>query len=285
MDRIKVIDASWSLGKRSQHTVKLPGAIYFDIDEIADKRTWLPHMLPTTSMFAAKMEELGITNEDQLLVYDESDGQFVASARVWWTFRVFGHNDVKVLAGGLKNWPKGLQIQKTAADPKEHGLKFAVRKEPALVWSKYDMLDNLSPTNSDQSQIVDARSRERFYAQVDEPRADIPRGSIPDSMNVPFGSLFQTTHSEQGEPMHVLKSPSELQRIFEQAGVDVTKKVVASCGSGVTASVVALALNELGHSRAAVYDGSWTEWAIAADTPKVVKRVSAAQAAAAAFAT
>jgi 3-mercaptopyruvate sulfurtransferase SseA len=104
-------------------------------------------------MFAAKMEELGITNEDQLLVYDESDGQFVASARVWWTFRVFGHNDVKVLAGGLKNWPKGLQIQKPAADPKEHGLKFAVRKDPALVWSKYDMLDNLSPTNSDQSQV------------------------------------------------------------------------------------------------------------------------------------
>lgn len=155
--------------------------------------------------------------------------------------------------------------------------------------------------------IVDARSRERFYAQVDEPRADIPRGSIPESMNVPFNSLFQTTHSEQGEPMHVrghrrlfpsalrspahtgrlskqvLKSPSELQRIFEQAGVDVAKKVVASCGSGVTASVVALALNELGHSRAAVYDGSWTEWAIAADTPKVVKRISAAQAAA--FAT
>jgi thiosulfate/3-mercaptopyruvate sulfurtransferase len=232
-------------------------------------------MLPTTSVFAAKMEELGITNDDQLLIYDESDGQFVASARVWWTFRAFGHDKVKVLAGGLKGWPKELQIPQTTGG-KERGTKFTVRKDPSLVWSKYDMLDNLSPTHTDVSQVVDARSRERFYGQVDEPRSDIPRGSIPDSMNVPFASLLQPMQNELGETVQVLKSEGELRRIFEQAGVDVDRKVVASCGSGVTACVVALALHELGHTRAAVYDGSWTEWAIAGDTPKVVKRTSAA---------
>jgi thiosulfate/3-mercaptopyruvate sulfurtransferase len=200
VDKVKVIDASWALGKRAgQHAVKVPGAVFFDIDEIADKKTWLPHMLPTTSLFAAKMDELGITNDDQLLVYDESDGQFVASARVWWTFRVFGHHNVKVLAGGLKNWPRDLQVQKTARS----GSKFTVRKDPELVWSKYDMLDNLAPTNDEKTQIVDARSRERFYGLVDEPRADIPRGSIPESVNVPFGSLFQTIQNEQGEPVQV----------------------------------------------------------------------------------
>jgi len=163
-DQVKLIDASWSLNKKTgvSHVTKLPGSKYFDIDEIADKSSGLPHMLPSASVFEAKMDELGISNKDKVVVFDESDGQFVASARVWWTFRAFGHDEVHVLAGGLKGWPKDLPVPQQ--EKVSGGNRFVARKNASLVWSKQEVLNNLE--RKDKFQIVDARSRERFYCQV-----------------------------------------------------------------------------------------------------------------------
>jgi thiosulfate/3-mercaptopyruvate sulfurtransferase len=271
-DQVKLIDASWSLNKKTgvSHVTKLPGSKYFDIDEIADKSSGLPHMLPSASVFEAKMDELGISNKDKVVVFDQSDGQFVASARVWWTFRAFGHDEVHVLAGGLKGWPKDLPVPQQ--EKVSGGNRFVARKNASLVWSKQEVLNNLE--RKDKFQIVDARSRERFYCQEDEPRPEVPRGSIPGSFNVPYTSLFQTVQNAQGENMKVFKNEDELHDIFRSAGVDLEKNIVTSCGSGVTACVVALALHHLGHPFVAVYDGSWTEWAMANDTPKAIPQLT-----------
>jgi thiosulfate/3-mercaptopyruvate sulfurtransferase len=250
---IVIIDASWHMpdeGKdaHAEYVAEhIPGAIFFDIDEIADTKSSLPHMLPPPEKFSSRMRSMGIGDGSRIVIYD-SAGLFSA-ARVWWTFRVMGVDDVSVLDGGLPKW-------KAEGRPIESGQPigrttrhFTARRNLDLV---RDVSDIKALLKDKSAEIVDARAPERFAGKTPEPRPGLRSGHIPGAHNLPYGKLLN--------PDGTLKSASDLERLFAEAGVDLSKPVVASCGSGVTASVLALALAQIGHRRAAVYDGSWSEW-------------------------
>lgn len=250
---IRVIDATWFMPNDARDAKalyaerRIPGAIFFDIDELADTESPLPHMLPAPEKFASRMKKRGIGDGSRVVVYD-NHGLFSA-ARVWWTFRVMGVDDVSVLNGGLPKWKReGLPLE-SGAPPNRTTRHFTARRNLELV---RDLSDMKALLKDKSAQIIDARAPERFAGKAPEPRAGLRSGHIPGSHNVPFGKLL----NQDG----TLKSAPELQRLFEQAGVDLNKPVVTSCGSGITASVLALGLAELGHRRTSVYDGSWSEW-------------------------
>ena len=227
----------------------IEGAMFFDINDIADEKSSLPHMLPTAAKFASRMRKMGIGDGMRIIVYD-SEGLYSA-ARVWWMFRTMGHNDVAVLNGGLKKWKaegRPVTDEVTQLRTPRH---FTGRLIAELVRDKDDVKALIG---SKTTQIVDARAAGRFAGTVPEPRAGLRSGHIPSSKNVPFGTLLNADGT--------LKSEAELASIFKAAGVDPMKPVVASCGSGVTAGVIALALARLGQTNAAVYDGSWSEWGL-----------------------
>jgi thiosulfate/3-mercaptopyruvate sulfurtransferase len=235
----------------------IPGAMFFDINDIADEKSSLPHMLPSAAKFASRMRKMGIGDGMRIITYD-SEGIYSA-ARVWWMFRVMGHQDVAVLDGGLKKWKaegRPVTDDVTQLRTPRH---FTARFHGELVRDKADVMGLIK---SKSVQIVDARAAGRFKGEVPEPRAGLRSGHIPSSKNVPFGSLLNADGTLKGE--------AELAAIFKAAGVDPMKPVVASCGSGVTAGVIALALAKLGQPNAAVYDGSWSEWGLeTAGTPVV----------------
>jgi len=248
-----IIDASWHMpdeGKdaHAEYVAEhIPGAIFFDIDEIADTKSSLPHMLPPPEKFSSRMRSMGIGDGSRIVIYD-SAGLFSA-ARVWWTFRVMGVDDVSVLNGGLPKW-------KAEGRPIESGQPigrttrhFTARRNLDLV---RDVSDIKALLKDKSAELVDARAPERFAGTAPEPRPGLRSGHIPGAHNLPYGKLLNSDGT--------LKSASELERLFAEAGVDLSKPVVTSCGSGVTASVLALALAQIGHRRAAVYDGSWSEW-------------------------
>ncbi len=253
-----VVDASWHMpaAGRDPHAEylanHLPGAVFFGIDEIADKTTTLPHMLPTPETFAHAVGALGIAETDTIVVYDEV-GVF-SSPRVWWEFCVMGARDVRVLDGGAPRW-------RAEGRPTESGevtrprKVFHARLHPHLV---ADFFEVLNVTQSADRLLVDARSAARFRGEAPEPRPGLPSGHIPGSVNVPAGSLTTDGH---------LRSAAELQAAFAAAGVDLNRPIVTSCGSGITASTVALALTIAGARDVAVYDGSWTEWGSRAGAP------------------
>jgi thiosulfate/3-mercaptopyruvate sulfurtransferase len=225
----------------------IPGAMFFDINDISDEKSSLPHMLPSAAKFASRMRKMGIGDGMRIIAYD-SEGLYSA-ARVWWMFRTMGYQDVAVLNGGLKKWKaegRAVTDEVTQLRTPRH---FTARFHGELVHDKADMLALIG---SKTVQIVDARAAARFKGEVPEPRAGLRSGHIPSSKNVPFGSLLNADGT--------MKPEAELAAIFKAAGVDPAKPVVASCGSGVTAGVIALALAKLGQTNAAVYDGSWTEW-------------------------
>jgi thiosulfate/3-mercaptopyruvate sulfurtransferase len=225
----------------------IPGAIFFDIDEIADTKSKLPHMLPPPEKFSSRMRSMGIGDGSRILVYD-SQGLFSA-ARVWWTFRVMGVEDVSVLNGGLPKWKReGRQLEsgKPIARTARH---FTARRNLDLV---RDVSDIKTLLKDKSAEIVDARSAERFAGAVPEPRPGLRSGHIPGARNLPYGKLLNKDGT--------LKSPREIERLFEEADVDLGKPVVTSCGSGITAAALALALAQIGHRKTAVYDGSWAEW-------------------------
>lgn len=225
----------------------IPGALFFDIDEISDKKNPLPHMLPSTVQFASQMKKMGIGDGMRIVAYD-SEG-FYSAARVWWMFRIMGHEDVAVLNGGLKKWKaEGRDLEDGPAAPRQPR-HFTPRFNSMLVRDKAEVLEL---TKSKAMQIVDARSAERWRGEAKEPRAGLRSGRIPGSLNVPFTSLVN--------PDGTMKPEAELAAVFKAAGVDIAKPIVTSCGSGVTAGVVSFALARLGHTDAAVYDGSWSEW-------------------------
>jgi thiosulfate/3-mercaptopyruvate sulfurtransferase len=248
-----IIDASWHMpGEgRDAHAEYLeehiPGAIFFDIDEIADTRSNLPHMLPPPEKFSSRMRSMGIGDGSRIVIYDSS-GLFSA-ARVWWTFRVMGVDDVTVLNGGLRKWKEEGRPVGSGPPRSRTTRHFTARRNADLV---RDVSDIKKVVKDKSAEIVDARAPERFVGTVPEPRPGLRSGHIPGAHNVPFGKLLNKDGT--------MKSALEIERLFEDAGVDLSKPVVASCGSGITASVLALGLAQIGHRKTAVYDGSWSEW-------------------------
>jgi thiosulfate/3-mercaptopyruvate sulfurtransferase len=254
-----VVDGTWHMPQLERdpraefEAAHVPGAVFFDIDAIADRSTNLPHMLPGPEQFAAAVGALGIGSGDRVVVYDVRG--VVSAARVWWTFRAFGHEAVAVLDGGLRKWrAENRPIESGAAKPTPRA--FSARPRPELVRDLDAMRANIA---SHAAQVLDARSAGRFAGTEPEPRAGLRGGHIPGSRNLPYEMLYR--------PDGTLKSPDELGRAVAASGIDLARPIVTSCGSGVTASVLALALYVLGRRDVAVYDGSWSEWGARSDTP------------------
>lgn len=248
-----VLDGSWHLpaakrDARAEYAAEhIPGALFFDIDQLSDERSPLPHMLPSSVKFASHMKAMGIGDGIRVVVYDTA-GLFSA-ARVWWTFRVMGHEDVAILNGGLKKWKaEGRPVTAEPAPPRSPR-HFTPRFNAALV---RDLAEMKAAVASGSLQVADARSPGRFSGAEPEPRAGLRSGHMPGARNVHYARLLR--------PDGTLKSLEEIRAEFEAAGVDVTKPVVTSCGSGVTAAILSLGLALLGQPDAPLYDGSWAEW-------------------------
>ena len=248
-----IIDASWHMPAENRNAYEeylaehIPGGIFFDIDEIADTKSGLSHMLPPPEKFSSRMRSMGIGDGSRIVVYD-SAGLFSA-ARVWWTFRVMGVDDVSVLNGGLPKWKREGRPLESGPPRNRTARHFTARRNLDLV---RDVSDIKALLKDRSAEIVDARAADRFAGKAPEPRPGLRSGHIPGSHNLPYAKLLNKDGT--------FKTGPEIERLFEEAGVDLTKPVVASCGSGITASVLALGLAEIGHRRAAVYDGSWSEW-------------------------
>jgi len=258
-----VFDASWHMpaagrDARAEYlSGHIPGAVFFDIDAIADHSTDLPHMLPDAKIFSAEMGRLGFGSGMRAVIYD-SVGLFSAP-RLWWTLRVFGARDVSILAGGLPQWTsEGRPLEDGEA--KRRPNVFAAHYDHSLVADAADV----SKALAGGGQVMDARSAERFSGAAAEPRPGLRSGHMPGAINLPFGRLI-----ENGR----LKDASALDSEFRAAGVDPEKPVIASCGSGLTACILSLGLAGAGYRPAVVYDGSWSEWGGRADLPVVTSAV------------
>ncbi|WP_127956544.1 3-mercaptopyruvate sulfurtransferase [Serratia microhaemolytica] len=223
----------------------IPGAVYFDIDEVADQRSDLPHMLPTAEQFSAAVGKLGIDEQKTLLFYD--DGNLFSAPRGWWTFRHFGAQRVLVLDEGLRGWlARGNRLELGAATP----IATRFNGQPGDPQQVATMAQ-VEQAMHNQMQIIDARPAARFYAQADEPRPNLHRGHIPGSINIPYTELLSDGR---------FKSLAALQQTFSERGVDIHAPTIVSCGSGVTAAVLAFGLISLGAEQVQLYDGAWSEW-------------------------
>lgn len=230
----------------------LPGAVFFDIEALSDHTSSLPHMMPRPEAFAVAMRELGISSDKHLVIYDE--GNLYSAPRAWWMLKTFGVEQVSILAGGLAGWQRDelpLQQGDVTLPEAEFEAHFDADRVKRLT-------DVLLISHEKTAQLVDARPAPRFNAEADEPRPGLKRGHIPGALNVPWGDLVF-----EGE----LKTTDELSAVFARQGVDLSKPIVVSCGSGVTAAVVALALETLGVDGVTLYDGSWSEWGARDDLP------------------
>jgi thiosulfate/3-mercaptopyruvate sulfurtransferase len=252
---IKIIDASYKmpgvtpLPADDFLAAHIPGAVFFDVNAIADRNDPRPHMYPNAEQFARDVGALGISSDDTVVAYDA--GGWVAAPRAWWMFLSFGHRDVKVLDGGLQKWKaEGRPVESGAVTPKP--AKFRAKLDPGFVRSKQQLLGNIE---TKKEQVVDARPRPRFEGTVTEPWPGRRSGHIPGSRNVPYAELFDAKTS-------AMKPLEELRKAFSGAGVDLAKPIVTSCGSGVSALVLTLALYRLGVCGSALYDGSWAEWGL-----------------------
>jgi thiosulfate/3-mercaptopyruvate sulfurtransferase len=257
---IAIIDASWHLpaAKRDARAefaaARIPGAQFFDIDDISESATTLPHMLPSPEKFASRMRWLGIGDGKKVIAYDTA-GLFSA-ARAWWMLRIFGHDDVAVLDGGFPKWKaEGHPIDE---DPpgKAQERHFSARFQSMMVRDKEYVL---AAVKTGKSQIADARSPGRFTGKEPEPRPGVRSGHMPGAANVHYATLLN--------PDGTLKSPDAIASAFADAGIDVKKPVITSCGSGITAAILTLGLTLIGAKEHALYDGSWSEWGAATDTP------------------
>lgn len=226
----------------------IPGTLFFDIDECSDKTSSLDHMLPSREHFAEYVGSLGIGNNTHVVVYDTSDFGSYSAPRVWWMFRLFGHNCVSVLDGGMKNWLKE-EKQLTAEYCPPERQEFNASVNQSWVKTYEDIVKNI---DTKQFQVIDARSAGRFRGTEPEPRDDTKPGHFPGAINMPFTSFMDASGKEL--------EPEQLRRLFQEACVDLDRPLWASCGSGVTACHVVLAAHLLGHPGVSVYDGSWAEW-------------------------
>lgn len=230
----------------------IPGAVFFDIDAIADHTTDLPHMLPSPAAFAAAMRALGIGSSQRLVVYDNAGLQ--GGARVWWTLRHYGAKDVKILAGGLQRWKaEGRPLQ--AGEVKRAPREFAVSFDGA---GTADLETVRRASAEGSAQIVDARPAARFRGEAPEPRPGVRGGHIPGSFNLPWRQI-----AARGE----MRPPQEIAAAFAKAGVDLDKPIITTCGSGVTAAILLLALETAGKKDVVLYDGAWSEWGARTDLP------------------
>lgn len=258
---LAVVDATWFMpaegrsDRREFEAAHIPGAVFFDIDAIADPSGGLPHMLPSPEDFAREAGALGLSPDQEVVVYD-AHGLFSAP-RVWWTLRVMGFPRVFVLDGGLPKWVgEGRPVAQGAAAPTPRS--FTANVDGALV---RDIDDVLRIVQDRSAQMVDARPAARFRGETPEPRAGLRGGHMPGACNLPFATLVD----ESGR----LKPAEAVAAAFEAAGVDLERPIITTCGSGVSAAILALGLSRLGLDRIPIYDGSWTEWGGRDDTPVV----------------
>lgn len=255
---LKIIDASWrmpgappAIDDHAQR--RIPGSVFFDIDEIADRSTALPHMLPSADEFARRTGALGISERDRVIVYD--DAGLFSAARVWWTFRALGHDRVSVLDGGLPKWLREKrQVESSIATPAE--VQYRLKAPRPLVRNAADVRAVLA---EGAGVVLDARPAQRFTGEIAEPRQGLRSGHMPGAVSLPHSRLL--TETGELRPLH------ELAALFRERGVHTDTEVVTTCGSGVTAAVLFLALERLGHQRHALYDGSWTEWGAQSNDP------------------
>jgi thiosulfate/3-mercaptopyruvate sulfurtransferase len=252
---VKIIDASYKmpgvlpLPADDYLAAHIPGAVFFNVNTIADPNDPRPHMYPSADRFARDVSALGISSDDTVVAYDS--GAWVAAPRAWWMFLSFGHPNVKVLDGGLQKWKAEGRTVDAGAVAARPG-KFRATLDPRYVRSKEQLLDNLGTS---REQLIDARPRARFEGTVAEPWPGRRPGHIPGSRNVPYAELFDPKTG-------AMKPLDELRKAFTGAGVDMTRPIVTTCGSGVSALVLTLALYRLGVRGSALYDGSWAEWGL-----------------------
>ncbi|MAQ36158.1 MAG: 3-mercaptopyruvate sulfurtransferase [Thioclava sp.] len=249
---LRILDASWFLPQmerdaRATYDAKhIPGARFFDIDDIADNRSDLPHMAPPPEKFISRMRAMGVGDGHQVVIYDQHS--IFSAPRVWWTFRLMGKTDVAVLDGGLPKWEaEGRPLEDMP--PMVRDRHMTVQRHPGLV---KDVTQVAHASKLGDHEIIDARPNERFLGNGTEPRPGLRSGHIPGSRNLPFGELLT--------PEGTFKSPEEIKARFEAAGVDLSKPAITTCGSGVSAAILSLALELIGKSDWSLYDGSWSEW-------------------------
>jgi thiosulfate/3-mercaptopyruvate sulfurtransferase len=256
---LRILDASWYLPDMARdalgeyHSAHIPGARFFDIDEVSDHRSELPHMVPPVEKFMSRMRKLGVGDGHQIVVYDGA-GLFSA-ARVWWLFRLMGKTDIAVLDGGFPKWQaEGRAIEDLPPIVRDRHM--TVTRQNQMV---KDVTQVASASKLGDYVIVDARAPERFRGDAPEPREGLRSGHIPNARNVFYRDLLA--------PDGTLKSNDAMAEVFRKAGVDLSKPAILSCGSGVTASVLALAMERMGKFDHAIYDGSWSEWGTFHDLP------------------
>lgn len=256
---LRILDASYYLpamkrdGREEYNASHIPGARFFDIDDISDARSDLPHMVPSIEKFMSRLRAMGIGDGHQVVVYDGM-GLFSA-ARVWWLFRLMGQMDVAVLDGGFPKWvAEGRPVEDLP--PMIRDRHMTVRRQNHMV---KDVTQVSAASKLQDAEIIDARAADRFRGEAPEPRAGLRAGHIPNSKNVPFTQLLNEDKT--------MKGPSALRAAFESAGVDLSKPAITTCGSGVTAAVLSLGLTRIGKTDHALYDGSWSEWGISPTLP------------------
>uniref|UniRef100_A0A8C5WJB2 Mercaptopyruvate sulfurtransferase n=1 Tax=Leptobrachium leishanense TaxID=445787 RepID=A0A8C5WJB2_9ANUR len=262
---LRVLDASWHLPKsgrdgwREYKERHIPGSYFFDIDACSDRTSPYDHMLPSEDKFSEYAGQLGVSNNHHVVVYDASDYGSYSAPRLWWMFRVFGHPQVSVLDGGLKAWIKEGFPLNSGKEPRPTPVDFLAKLHTSQVVGYDEMVENMEKK---LFQVLDARVNGRFRGVEPEPREGIEPGHIPGALNLPFPSFLNEDGYE--------KSPEEIKHLFEEKGIDLSRPLVASCGSGVTACHISLAAFMLGKEDLAIYDGSWVEWYMRAKPEDVV---------------